>query len=38
MNKDSTPDITPSEGLGCILAAIAAAIVIWALSGFPGLS
>lgn len=27
-----------SDGLGCLLAAIGAAIVLWALQGFPGLA
>lgn len=30
MNKDV------GEGIGCILIAIAMAIIIWALKGFPG--
>jgi len=27
-----------SEGIGCIFVAIALAIIIWAISGFPGVA
>jgi hypothetical protein len=33
--KTMTKDI--GEGIGCLLLCIGAAIIIWALSGFPGL-
>jgi len=39
---DSTPPTASAstnigEGIGCVFIAIAVAIIIWALSGFPGI-